>query len=48
MENSLNEGFCGMLSFNPYFSLALDLLVCTAEMLNNFESRAINPKSYLF
>lgn len=48
MENSLNEGLYGMLSFNPYFSLSLDLLVFPVAVLNGSESRAINPKSYLF
>lgn len=48
MENSLDEGLCGMLSFNPYFSLPLDLLAFTAATLNDSESTAINPESYLF
>lgn len=48
MKNSLNEGLYGKLSFNPYFSLSLDLLVFPVAMLNDSESTAINPKSYLF
>lgn len=48
MENSLNEGLRGVLLFNPYFSLSLDLLAFTAATLNDSESRAINPESYLF
>lgn len=30
------------------FSLCLDLLAFPVEMLNDSESRTINPKSYLF
>lgn len=48
IENSQNEGLYGMLPFNPCFSLPLDLLVFPVATLNDSESRAINPKSYLF
>lgn len=48
MENSLNERPGSVLSFNPYFSLSVDLLAFTAATLNDSESRAINPEPYLF